>query len=173
MVYSVVENVAYRHPQKPAHPPPDPVEYEKQIYQRGLQYEQPRFTFQTHKWEALATEQLSADSRGYVAGNAGTGETAKRNREAFGKWSIVPRRLVKTDGLPDLSTQVLGQKHRFPIAIAPVGVQCIFNPDGELASAAAAAVQEVPYVSEMTHRSCIPYCIRICLLNNSPLRIRL
>ena len=36
--------------------------------------------------------------------------------------------------------------YRFPIAVAPVGVQKIFNPEGELASAAAAAAQGVPYI---------------------------
>lgn len=33
-----------------------------------------------------------------------------------------------------------------PIAVAPVGVQRIFNPDGERASAAAAAREGVPYI---------------------------
>lgn len=60
--------------------------------------------------------------------------------------SIVPKRLVKTDGLPSLATEVLKKKHPFPIAIAPVGVQSIFNPEGEIASAAAAAKESVPYI---------------------------
>ncbi len=145
MSYKVVDNVGYRR-NKAAQPPPDPVDYEKEIYQKGLQYERPPFTFQVGKWESAAEERMSATSRGYVVGNAGTGETARKNRKAFAKWSIVPRRLVKTDGLPDLSTQVLGKKHRFPIAIAPVGVQRIFNPDGEVASAAAAARENVPFI---------------------------
>lgn len=91
---------------------------------------------------------MSAESRGYVVGNAGTGETAKKNRQVFEKWSIIPKRLVNTNGkFPDLSTTVLnGQKCPCPIAVAPVGVQCIFHPEGEVASAKAAAQQGVPYI---------------------------
>jgi lactate 2-monooxygenase len=89
---------------------------------------------------------MFAESKGYVSGNAGTGETARKNAEAFYKWSILPSRLVKTEGLPDLSTEVFDTKLPFPIAVAPVGVQKIFCPEGELASAAAAASEGVPYI---------------------------
>lgn len=41
---------------------------------------------------------------------------------------------------------MLGKEHPFPIAIAPVGVQRIFNPEGEIASAKAAAKENVPYI---------------------------
>lgn len=102
---------------------PNPVEYEKSVYKKGLDYERPPFTFSSTEWEKQASEIMSATSKGYVVGNAGTGETAKKNIDAFKKWSIVPKRLVKTGGLPDLSTQVFGQKFQFPIAAAPVGVQ--------------------------------------------------
>jgi isopentenyl diphosphate isomerase/L-lactate dehydrogenase-like FMN-dependent dehydrogenase len=140
-----VNNVAYRRKGHPAIPV-NPVEYENEVYQKGLRFERPPFTFQGLQWEAEAETRMSATSRGYVVGNAGTGETTRKNREAFSKWSIVPRRLVKTSGLPDLSTKALGRTFPFPIAIAPVGVQRIFNPDGELASAAAAAKEDVPYI---------------------------
>jgi lactate 2-monooxygenase len=126
--------------------PVNPVEYENSIYQKGLKYERPPFTFQSGDWEAQASRRMSAESKGYVTGNAGTGETTQKNRAAFLKWSIVPSRLVKTSALPDLSTTVLGKKFPFPIAVAPVGVQRIFNPDGEEASAAAAAAECVPYI---------------------------
>lgn len=126
----------------------DPVKYENEVYQKGLHYERPPFTFQSLEWEGLASQRMSAESKGYVVGNAGTGETARKNREAFAKWSIVPRRMVDTDHkFPDLSTTVLGQpKLPFPIAVAPVGVQRIFNPDGEIASAAAASRLGIPYI---------------------------
>ncbi|KAI1259882.1 putative FMN dependent dehydrogenase [Xylariaceae sp. FL1019] len=124
----------------------DPVEYESSVYDKGLHFERPPFTFKPLEWEGLAAERMSADAKGYVVGSAGTGETARKNRAAFGRWSIVPRRLVKTDGLPDLSVEVLGQKLPFPIACAPVGVQKIINPEGEMAAAAAAAKNGVPYI---------------------------
>lgn len=130
------------------HPSPDPVRYENEIYQKGLHYEKPPFTFKALDWEDLASARMSAESKGYVVGNAGTGETARKNRAAFEKWSIVPRRLIDTKGkFPDLSTTVLGgQKTPVAMAMAPVGVQRIFNPDGEEATAAAAQKQGVPYI---------------------------
>lgn len=123
-----------------------PVEYEIEVYQKGLSHERPPFTFQTEQWQIQAEQRMAAESKGYLIGNAGTGETTRKNREAFAKWSIVPKRLVKTTSLPRVSTDALGASHSGPIALAPVGVQRIFNPDGELASAAAAAKEGVPFI---------------------------
>lgn len=147
MSYQVTDgSTATRKADSKPTPPKDPIAYEKEVYEKGLRYERPRFTFQSWKWQPLAEERMSAESKGYVSGNAGDGETAQKNAEAFRKWSIVPRRLVKTEGLPDLSVSVLGEKSPFPIAVAPVGVQKIFHPLGEVASAAAANAEGVPYV---------------------------
>jgi lactate 2-monooxygenase len=133
-------------PDMKEHADPNPIEYEQLVYQKGLKYERPPFTFQSANWEDLATQRMSAESNGYVRGNAGTGETARKNREAFAKWSIVPRRMVKTTNFPDLSATVFGKRIPVPIAMAPIGVQRIFNPDGEVAAAAAAAKEQVPYI---------------------------
>ncbi|KAK5938996.1 hypothetical protein PMZ80_008299 [Knufia obscura] len=134
-------------PNLKAHPDPDPIAYENDVYQKGLHYERPPFTFKPLEWEELASQRMSADTRGYVIGNAGTGETERKNRAAFEKWSIVPRRMVNTNGkFPNLTTRVLGHEVPFPIAVAPVGVQRIVNPEGEVASAAAAKEEDVPYV---------------------------
>lgn len=110
MSYHVIQDVAYRSNKDPTKPPPNPVEYEQTVYQKGLQYEKPPFTFQPAQWEVEAEKRMSAESKGYVMGNAGTGETNRKNREAFAKWSIVPSRLVKTKELPGLGTEVLGEK---------------------------------------------------------------
>ena len=158
------QHEAATRPKMEKHQDPDPIEYENSVYQKGLQYQRPPFTFKPLEWEALAAERMSAESRGYVTGNAGTGETARKNREAFGRWSIVPRRLAPRPagdgkGFPDLSVTGLrtcagrpggeqqgDRRLPFPIACAPVGVQRIFNPDGEEAAAAAAAKARVPYI---------------------------
>lgn len=122
------------------------VDYENEVYEKGLQYERPPFTFKALEWEHLAKERMSAESCGYVVGNAGTGETTRKNREAFGKWSIVPKRLVKTDRFPAMETTALGHNLRLPFAMAPVGVNKIFHPSGETAAAAAASKEHVPYI---------------------------
>ncbi|KAL6243667.1 hypothetical protein RBB50_009660 [Rhinocladiella similis] len=139
-------STAHTRPDMTKHVDQDPTGYQATVYQKGLKYQRSPFTFKSLDWESLAAERLSVESKGYVVGNAGTGETARKNRAAFEKWSIVPRRLVATNTFPDLSTEVVGSKLPFPIAIAPVGVQKIFNPDGEVAAARAAARERVPYI---------------------------
>ncbi|SCU77407.1 LAMI_0A01046g1_1 [Lachancea mirantina] len=124
----------------------DSLQYMADVYGHGLKYERPPFTFHSQEWESLARKRMSIESMGYVCGNASTGETCDKNVQAFRKWSIVPRRLVKTSGYPSVEAKVLGKTLRTPIAIAPVGVQTIFNPDGELAAAKAAAREHVPYI---------------------------
>jgi lactate 2-monooxygenase len=127
-------------------PEQDAVEYEMQTYTRGLDFERPPITFEASRWEELACSRMSADSKGYVYGSAGVRETTNKNRAAFRKWSIVPKRLVKYDGFPSLKKEILGEALQFPIAVAPVGVLKIFNPDGEQAVARAAAKEAVPYI---------------------------
>ncbi|KAF3041460.1 hypothetical protein E8E11_004967 [Didymella keratinophila] len=135
------------HPKFADHrPKQDGYQYEMEIYNKGLSFERPPLTFQADKWEELANARLSSEAKGYVYGSAGTRETTNKNRAAFKKWSIVPRRLVKTEDFPDLTTEVLGEKLQFPIAMAPVGVLKIFNPDGEIAATKAAAKEAVPYI---------------------------
>jgi lactate 2-monooxygenase len=109
-------------------PAPNPVQYETSVYQNGLRYEQPPFTFHSNEWEPQAAKAMSANSAGYAIGNAGSGETAKKNVEAFKKWSIVPQRLVKSEGLTDLTTKIMGHEFQFPIAAGPVGVLREFFP---------------------------------------------
>lgn len=101
---------------------PNPVQYETSVYQNGLRYEHPPFTFHSNQWESEAAKAMSATSAGYAIGNAGSGETAKKNVESFKRWSIVPKRLIKSEDLPDLTTKVLGHEFQFPIAAGPVGV---------------------------------------------------
>lgn len=124
----------------------DPLQYMADVYGHGLKYERPPFTFQSDEWESLARERMSQESLGYVCGNASTGETYRKNREAFQKWSIMPHRLVRTTSYPSLKVNLLGMNLASPIATAPIGVQRIFNPDGEIAVARAAAREKVPYI---------------------------
>ncbi|KAL1858731.1 hypothetical protein Daus18300_009865 [Diaporthe australafricana] len=132
---------------------PDAVALEQSVYQAGLHSTKPPFTFQPSEWEPQAKAVLSANSWGYIHGNCGAGTTYRKNLAAFDRWSIVPRRLVPSrqdpatgaDAFADTSTTVLGQDLPFPIAIAPIGVQRIFHPEGEVAAARASAAVGVPY----------------------------
>ncbi|KAF8527430.1 oxidoreductase [Hysterangium stoloniferum] len=80
----------------------------------------------------------------YVAGSAGTDSTHHANRAAFDNWKIIPRMLVDATHRK-IETTLFGVKYSSPVILAPIGVQGILHPDGELASARAAAKVGVPY----------------------------
>ncbi|MDR0136727.1 alpha-hydroxy-acid oxidizing protein [Metabacillus idriensis] len=96
--------------------------------------------------EAKAKEKLDAKPFYYVAASAGSEGAGSRNNEAFEKYQIVPRMLCDTSAR-DLSIELFGKKLPYPILCAPIGVQSIIHPDGELASARAAAEMNVPFIA--------------------------
>ncbi|MGG1675312.1 lactate 2-monooxygenase [Neobacillus sp. NRS-1170] len=96
--------------------------------------------------EAKAQALLDAKPYYYVAASAGAEITAKQNNKAFEKWQIVPRMLCDTSKR-DLSIELFGKKLPYPLLLAPVGVQSIVHPEGELASARGAAAMEVPFIA--------------------------
>ncbi|TRM67374.1 FMN-dependent dehydrogenase [Schizophyllum amplum] len=83
----------------------------------------------------------------YAYGSAGTGGTCDANLRAFTKFAIVPRMLVNASP-PNRSLEVtlFGTKYPAPVLVAPIGVQNIFHPDAEEASAAAAGRVGLPYL---------------------------
>jgi lactate 2-monooxygenase len=87
--------------------------------------------------EAAAAKVLAPGPFGYVAGGAGSGDTLRANRAAFARYRLVPRMLRKAQ--PDLRTSLLGKEMAAPVLLAPIGVQSIVHPEGELAVARAAA----------------------------------
>jgi isopentenyl diphosphate isomerase/L-lactate dehydrogenase-like FMN-dependent dehydrogenase len=132
---------------------PDSIIYQHQIFEAGVKSAQPAFTFQSSQWEAAAKKNLGARAWGYLHGGSGTGSTNEKNLSAFQRWSILPRRLVPSmrdakgnEVFSNPETTVLGQKLPYPMAIAPVGVQKIFNPVGEVGAAKAATSLGIPYI---------------------------
>jgi lactate 2-monooxygenase len=122
-----------------------PADYQSEIYLQGLAERVPPFTTDLSRLEDTARERLLAGAFGYVAGAAGSGATHRANLAAFDRWRIVPRMLTgATDR--ELRTTVLGTDLAAPLLLAPVGVQSIVHPDGELATARAAAALDVPMI---------------------------
>jgi lactate 2-monooxygenase len=119
--------------------------YQNEIYLQGLAGNVPPFTTDPEALEASARERLGPGPFWYVAGAAGGGATARANREAFDDWRIVPRMLTNATER-HLGTSLLGTDMPAPVLLAPVGVQSILHPDGELATARAAAELGVPFV---------------------------
>ncbi|GGU32297.1 alpha-hydroxy-acid oxidizing protein [Lentzea flava] len=95
--------------------------------------------------EDSARRLLDPGPFGYVAGGAGSGATVRANREAFDRWRIVPR-MLRGAHVRDLGVTLFGERLPAPVLLAPIGVQSIVHPDGELASARAAARHGLPFV---------------------------
>jgi 4-hydroxymandelate oxidase len=92
-------------------------------------------------YEPLARERLSEQAWVYLSSGAGDGVSLADNRRAFEALHLVPR--VLTD-IRNVTTAIdlLGLRLPHPVLFAPVGYQKLFHPDGERASAAAAAATE-------------------------------
>jgi isopentenyl diphosphate isomerase/L-lactate dehydrogenase-like FMN-dependent dehydrogenase len=88
----------------------------------------------THKAKAV----LKPEAYDYLAGGAGGEDTMRANRDAFGRWRIVPRYLRDVDHR-DLTVEILGHRLPAPVLLAPIGVQSILHKHAELAVARAAA----------------------------------
>jgi lactate 2-monooxygenase len=112
--------------------------FQSEIYLRGTTGERPPFTTDLDRLEDAAREAMTPEAFGYVAGSAGSGATARANRRAFDRWRIVPR-MLRDVAERELATSVLGTDMPAPVVLAPIGVQTIVHPEGELASARAAA----------------------------------
>ncbi|MGK5550696.1 lactate 2-monooxygenase [Actinomadura kijaniata] len=122
-----------------------PADFQNEIYLNGLGDALPGLPTDLTRLEALAEGRLSAQAFGYVAGAAGSEATARANREAFDRWRIVPR-MLRDVAERDLSVEVLGTPMPAPVLLAPIGVQSILHPDGELATARAAAGTGLPVI---------------------------
>jgi lactate 2-monooxygenase len=119
--------------------------YSSEIYLYGMGGKRPDFTTDLSVLEAYARERMDAEPYWYAAGAAGSGATYRANLEAFDRWRIVPRMLAGASER-NPQTTVLGATIPAPVLTAPVGVQGIMHPDGELAVARAAAELGLPMI---------------------------
>ncbi len=91
-----------------------------------------------HDYEALARERLDGNAWEYFRGGAGDETTLRANRSALERWKLQPRVLVDVSAV-DTATTVLGTHVTAPILVAPVALQKLAHPEGEAATARAAA----------------------------------
>src|SRR5947209_4187097 len=83
-------------------------------------------------YERLAEEKLDANALAYFAGGAGDEITLRENVAAFERLKLRPRVLVDL-GSVATKTTVLGNEISLPVLIAPLAMQRMAHPDGELA----------------------------------------
>lgn len=88
--------------------------------------------------EALAKERLSPMAFDYYVSGACDEITLAENERAYDRIFLAPRMLVDVSRR-DLSTEILGQHASMPILVAPTAFHRLAHPDGEKATARAAA----------------------------------
>jgi isopentenyl diphosphate isomerase/L-lactate dehydrogenase-like FMN-dependent dehydrogenase len=89
-------------------------------------------------YERAAAALLDRGTYDYYAGGANDELTLAENVAAYGRLKLRPRVLVDVDE-PSTATTVLGRDLSLPVLIAPVAFQKMANPEGEVATARAAA----------------------------------
>lgn len=96
-------------------------------------------------YAALAAERLEPPAWAYIDGGAGDEHTLRANREAWARLPLHPRVLRDLSG-GHTRVHLLGRELAHPILLAPVAYQRLAHPDGEAATALAAAAQEAGFV---------------------------
>ncbi|WP_426195790.1 alpha-hydroxy acid oxidase [Massilia sp. DWR3-1-1] len=97
-------------------------------------------------YAVLAQRFLAAPTFDYIDGGSGAGATASANRAAFARWSVLPR-ILRDVGHGHTRLTLAGRALAHPILLAPVALQTLAHPGGELESARAAAALETTIVS--------------------------
>ena len=90
------------------------------------------------EYERIFEETLDAGAFGYFSGGADDEHTLRDNVAAFLRWKLRPRMLVDVSEAT-VETTVLGTPVSMPLLIAPTAFQRMAHPDGETATARAAA----------------------------------
>lgn len=120
--------------------------YQFEVYLKGMAGQTPDFPMSWTELEVAASAAMDAGPHGYVFGSAGNEDTERENRAAFTRHRIVPR-MLRDVSTRDLRTELFGVTHAAPVLLAPVGVQSIVHPEGELAAARGAAEAGIGFVA--------------------------
>ena len=100
-------------------------------------------------FEALARIAMDPGAFEYVAGGSWDELSLADNEAAWQRRRLRPRVLVDVSSV-DPATTLLGMPVSLPVAIAPMAVHGIAHPDGEMATARAAASVGVPFTLSTT-----------------------
>lgn len=90
------------------------------------------------EYEEVARARMTATAFGYYVGGSDDEFTLRENRQCFAQWLIRPRMLTGVVQ-PDLTTTVLGIPLSMPVIVAPTAYHQLAHPEGEIATAKAAA----------------------------------
>jgi len=89
-------------------------------------------------YERLAEDKVEPGAWGYLVGGAGDERTLADNVASFERWRLRPRMLVDV-ATATTRTAIFGGDVSLPVLVAPTAFQRLFDPEGDLAVARAAA----------------------------------
>lgn len=89
---------------------------------------------------AAARELLEPARYDYVAGGAGEERVLAENERAFDRYALLPRTLRGSE-VRDTTVDLPGARRAAPVLVAPTGFHRLVHPDGERATARAAAAE--------------------------------
>jgi 4-hydroxymandelate oxidase len=95
-------------------------------------------------FEPLARDRMDVAAFDYVAGGSWDEVTLAENVEAWRRRRFVPRVLTDVRQVDRRGT-FLGRRFPLPVAMAPMAVQVLAHPDGELEALRGAAAVGIPY----------------------------
>ena len=121
------------------------MQYQLQIYFAGTQNVKPQLPVSFEELEQKASEVLTPEAFGYVAGSAGSEISTRNNKDAFNNWQIVPR-MMGDVSQRSMAIELFGMSLPSPVLLAPIGVLSIVHPEAEVAVARAAKSLQVPQV---------------------------
>jgi isopentenyl diphosphate isomerase/L-lactate dehydrogenase-like FMN-dependent dehydrogenase len=122
------------------------VGYQSEIYLAGMTADvKPIFTTNLSDLDDVASKVVSEAARRHLLAWAGGAAAVRANARALRAWRIVPRMFIDR-AERDLTATVLGDAMPAPVILGAVGEQVLAHPDGEAATARAAAALELTYV---------------------------
>ncbi|KAF2090834.1 FMN-dependent alpha-hydroxy acid dehydrogenase [Saccharata proteae CBS 121410] len=118
--------------------------YQRENFWNTNEGKHPPFNTAPEELEKLAEKKLSEGGWFYSSCNAGNSWTHLANRQAFYRHRIIPRMLVDTN-TRDTCTTIFGHAVSAPIGFAPIGINRIYHPTGELSVARVAQELNLAY----------------------------
>lgn len=143
----------------PPRRPPSGRARQSSIFVRGLAGERPGVPVDPARLEAAARDRMTAEAFAYVAGGAGSERTIAANRDAFGRWRIVPR-VLRDVSTRESSIELFGARLPAPLLLAPIGVLEMAHRDADVAVARAAASLGVPVIFSNQASRAMEECAR-------------
>lgn len=113
-------------------------------------------------YEAAARAVLDEAAFAYLNGGAADEITLRENRAAWDALRLMPRVLRRLAG-GHTRVELLGRTWPHPILLAPVAYQCLAHPQGEVATAHAAAAQGAGLVLSTQSSAPLEQVAQVCL----------